>query len=171
MAGGTAVVGSGRNLTIRAGGCLSARQTSACMINSDVVASSVLSDPPAMLQGVDRAPAAADEGPGAIVTLNFGGLPYAIYVENNATLTLNDTFLTGIPYGASYLNNTFNSQYGLYPVPGLALFPSISTEPGANVRPRPSIMTQACAPPLRPRIARERPSEPSTCRLRRVVGC
>ena len=95
---------------------------------------SVLFAPNAPVHRVNRAPAATDEGAGTVVTLNFGGLPYAIYVEDNATLTLNNTFLTGIPYASSYLNNTLDSRYGEYALPGLALFPSIAPQPGANVR-------------------------------------
>ncbi len=109
---------------------------------------------------------------GAVATLDFGGLPYAIYADKNATLSFNNMFLTGVAYGSSYVNNTRNSPYGAcssrtpsagwrfskssvylrqwsspcadhsqhllaagkYPTPGLALFPSVSSAPGANVR-------------------------------------
>ena len=54
----------------------------------------------------------ADTGAGAVATIDFGGLPYAIYTEKNATLTFNNMFLTGAAYGSSYLNNTRNSPYG-----------------------------------------------------------
>ena len=108
---------------------------------------------------------------GAVATLDFGGLPYAIYADKNATLSFNNMLLTGVAYGSSYVNNTRNSPYGAcscrmpvaessisqdhlclavvvpcadhsqhllaagkYPTPGLALFPSFSSAPGANVR-------------------------------------
>ncbi len=106
-----------------------------------------------------------------MVTLNFGRLPYAIYVENNATLTLNDTFLTGIAYGSAYLNNTLDSQYGRYPTPGLALFPSISTEPGANVRPS-TLMSCPLLRALRfrtPRITCQRHLCPPGCSCQPAV--
>ena len=54
----------------------------------------------------------ADIGAGNMATLDFGGLPYAIYTDKNATLIFNNMFLTGVAYGKSYVNNTRNSPYG-----------------------------------------------------------
>lgn len=65
--------------------------------------------------------------------IDFGGLPYAIYLEEGSSLAFTNVNLTGGPVPTAYLNSSHGSTYGKYAAQGLAQFPSINAAPGSQV--------------------------------------
>lgn len=65
--------------------------------------------------------------------LDFGGLPYAIYLQKGATLAFKSVSVTGAPNPNLHLNKTDAIPYGKYAVKELGPWPSITAEPGAQV--------------------------------------
>ena len=67
------------------------------------------------------------------MVLDFGGLPYAIYLQTGSLLSFERVNLTGNANPALYMNTTSTSPYAKYRISGIGLWPSISAEPGSQV--------------------------------------
>ena len=79
--------------------------------------------------------------------LNFGGLPYAIFLRKGSRLDIESVNLTGTANPALYANKTADNPYGKYSISALGMWPSITAEPGAEVghRAQPLCHTQYVA--------------------------